>query len=328
MTEFERLSLLESSLYRRSVPFLRSKDCSSQQTLPLHYLFEPAKTGAAVMPLSQKEKARQFKSLHNSSSLFVLPNAWDVVSARIFEQEGFQAIGTTSAGVAAVLGYPDGQRMDLEENLAIIGRIAERTDLPVSADIEAGYAASAAGVVEAAQKTLAVGAVGINLEDGTGKESCPLFDIPVMQERIRGIRAMADQSGIPLVINARTDVYLLPDTVQRNRLERTLERADCYVQAGADCIFVPDVGALDRPTIATLVREINSPINIIAGPGTPSLPELEQLGVSRVSLGPRPMRAALSLLQRLAREIQTSGTFELMNAEGLSYAEINRMLEH
>ena len=275
----------------------------------------------------QRRKAGLFRVLHESPPLLILPNAWDVVSARIYELEGFKAIGTTSAGIAATLGYPDGQRVTLEQMTDVVRRIANRVDVPVSADIEAGYATSIDGVVNATKTVLAAGAVGINLQDSTEEPSDPLFDVGTQVEKIKAIRDMAASEEIPLVVNARTDVYIVSKEAPGQRLDHAIERANAYREAGADCIFVPDFGDLDGKAIATLVKEIHAPLNIIAGERTPPLPELEQMGVARVSFGPRPMRAALALIRRIAREWKTTGTYTRMLTDSLSYAEVNQMLE-
>lgn len=271
----------------------------------------------------QIQKANDFLALHHAPSIFILPNAWDVVSGKIFELADFKAIGTTSAGIAATLGYADGQKMSLSENLEVVRRIVKNTTLPVSADFEAGYADSIEGVVRAAEAVLNVGAVGLNLEDGTGDPDAPLFNKVLQQEKIKGIREMSTARGIHLVINARTDIYMISDDNTSN-LENAIDRGNAYKEAGADCIFVPDVGNLDKQDIATLVNEINAPINIIAGESTPPIAELQDIGVSRVSVGPRPMRALLSLLREIAEELTITGTYKLMSKSSISYSEVNR----
>lgn len=275
----------------------------------------------------QEQKAKTFLALHRVPPILVLPNAWDVASAKIFELEGFKAVGTTSAGIAAALGYPDGQRMSLQENADVVRRIAGRIDLPVSADLEAGYATSVDGVAEAARIMLDAGAVGMNLEDSTGDPAAPLYETALQAEKIRAIREVASARGVPLVINARTDVCLVSGEDPAARLRQTAERASAYRQAGADCIFVPDVGDFDKETVAALVREIDAPLNIIAGAHTPPILELQEIGVARVSVGPRPMRATLGLLRRIARELLGPGTYASMTAEALTYGEVNQMFE-
>lgn len=269
-------------------------------------------------------KAAEFLDLHKKSELLILPCAWDVVSAKLFEVEGYRAIGTTSAGISSTLGYPDGQRMSLTENMTVVRRIVQQTDLPVSADIEAGYATSPEGVAKSAWAVLEAGAVGLNLEDGSGDPSDPLFEIPVIVERIAATREMASSLRVHLVLNLRTDVFLCPaGGSELSRLKEAVKRGNAYARAGADCVFVPDLGDLNKEAISMLAHELEAPLNIIAGVNTPPVRELEELGVSRLSLGPRPMRAALALLRKLAREVIDEGSYQLMTKDALSYAEVN-----
>jgi 2-methylisocitrate lyase-like PEP mutase family enzyme len=272
---------------------------------------------------SPEAKAERFLAAHSASEPLILPNAWDVASAKIFEHAGFRAIGTTSAGISAVLGYADGERMSLADNVGMVRRIARHTDLPVSADLERGYARSAEGAAESARAMLTAGVVGINIEDGTGDAAAPLLDCRAMAARIRAIRSMADGEGLHLVINARTDEYLVDTAGGTGCLARTIERGNAYRAAGADCVFVPDTGQLDEDCIAELVRHMDTPLNVIAGGHLPPLGALRDLGVARVSLGPRPMRALLALLRRISRELLDEGTCRLMTADALDYAEVN-----
>lgn len=271
----------------------------------------------------QEELANDFMALHHSTEILILPNAWDVVSAKIFEIEGFKAIGTTSAGIAATLGYADGQQMSLFENLDVVQRIVNGTDVPVSADIESGYAASIDGVVQCAEAVLDAGAVGLNLEDGSGDTDSPLFDQSLQAEKITAMREMSVSKGKQLFINARTDVFLVGEN-STWALREAIERGNAYKEAGADCIFVPDVGDLDGHAIEILAQEIAAPINIIAGETTPPIRDLQDMGVARVSVGPRPMRAVLSSLRKIARELRVSGTYELMMESSITYSEVNQ----
>ncbi len=274
-------------------------------------------------PHKQKQLADEFLALHHAPTILILANAWDVVSAKIFELEGFKAIGTTSAGISSTLGYADIQKMSLAENLQVVQRIVNNTTLPVSADIEAGYATSIVGVVKAAQAVLNIGAVGLNLEDSTGDPTAPFFDTVLQQDKIKAIREMAVAQGIHLVINARTDVIMFQDESLQT-LREAIDRGNAYREAGADCIFVPDVGNLGKKTIPILVKEIDAPLNIIAGATTPSISELQEMGVARVSLGPRPMRAVLTQLRKIAKELMTTGTYNLMAESSISYSEVNQ----
>ena len=252
----------------------------------------------------------------------MLPNAWDAASAMIFVHEGFRAIGTTSAGIAASLGYADGERMTSAENLEVARRIINQTDLPVSVDFESGYAHDADGVARGALALIQAGAVGLNIEDSPKDSQTALSEISLQQDKIRAIRETAEKTGVRLVINARTDAYLLGDTT-KDSLRESIRRGNAYVEAGADCVFVPDMDNLESSDIKCLAAEIDAPINVIAGASMPGLAKLQELGVSRVSLGPRPMRALLGLLREIAQEIRSQGSFELMSNDSISYAEVN-----
>jgi len=270
----------------------------------------------------QKSKAASFLALHHAPEILILPNAWDVSSLKIFELEGFKAIATTSAGIAATLGYSDGEKMSLRENLVVCRRIVENTVLPVTVDIEAGYGDSISKIVNAAQSVLDIGAVGLNIEDGTRAPEEPLFDRQVQVAKIREIRKTAVTNDVHLVINARTDAFLVGDP-RAFALKNAIDRGNAYKAAGADCVFIPDVGDLGKNEIRLLVTEINAPINIIAGPGTPPVKELQDLGVSRLSLGPRPMRAVLSCLKEMAKELRECGTYDLLADSSISYSDVN-----
>lgn len=275
--------------------------------------------------MDQNEKALAFLKLHHDSHILILPNVWDVLSTKLCEMLGFKAIGTTSAGIAAATGFPDGQKMSLYDNLRTVKIIAENTGLPVSADIEAGYSKETEEVVKAALAAVQAGAVGINLEDSTGDDMNPLFRTVDQIKKIRAIRRMFDNNDIHPVINLRTDVYLSAKTDLKSRYRDTVRRANAYLEAGGDCIFVPDMGDLDVKAIRGLVKEIPGPLNIIAGQGKPSIPELEEMGVARISFGPRPMRAAYGYFKKIMAEILISGNYDSMTAFSLTYSEVNAM---
>jgi 2-methylisocitrate lyase-like PEP mutase family enzyme len=270
------------------------------------------------------ERARRFQELHLGPGILILPNAWDAASARIYEEAGFVAVGTTSAGIANALGYPDGQRLPFAEMAAAVRRISETLRVPVSADIEAGFGETPEAVADNCRAILAAGAVGINLEDGTGQAARPLADLSLHSEKVRAVREVARESGVALVINARTDVFLDSVGAPETRLSEALRRANAYRSAGADCLFVP--GVTDAETIGQLVRGIQGPINVLAAPRSPPIAALERLGVARVSLGSAPMRAGLALLRRLARELHETGTYQTL-ADAIPYAEVNRLFQ-
>jgi 2-methylisocitrate lyase-like PEP mutase family enzyme len=168
------------------------------------------------------------------------------------------------------------------------------------------------------------GAVGLNLEDGTHDPRHPLADLTLQIEKIKAVCETAQRAGVPLVINARTDVYLREVGEPGSRYKEALRRLSAFRDAGADCLFVP--GLRDPETIGKMVRELNFPVNILVGPGSPTIPELQKLGVARVSLGSSTMRATLGLAQRIAKELQTSGTYQMLEGAP-THAEVSRMLE-
>ncbi|HEU5440532.1 MAG TPA: isocitrate lyase/phosphoenolpyruvate mutase family protein [Ktedonobacterales bacterium] len=260
-----------------------------------------------------REQAKTLRRWHAGPELLVLPNAWDAGSARLFERMGFRAVATTSSGVAAALGYADGERMSRDEMVAAIGRIARVVACPVTADIEAAYGTTLDAKLETIRLVLDAGAVGINIEDSTHDEGHPLAEIAAQQELIRAIRALGEAQGIPLVINARTDVYLYGEGDAEARLAEATRRMNAYREAGADCLF--PILVADAETIGALARAVDAPINILASPRTPTLPELAALGVRRVSFGGGLSRAALGATKRVAEELLTSGTYVRMTEE-------------
>ena len=269
-------------------------------------------------------KADAFRAMHRGPKVLLLPNAWDVASARVFEEAGIGAIATTSAGIAFTLGYPDGEKISREEMLAVVRRIAAGVKVPVTADVEAGYGDRPEDAAETARAVIEAGAVGMNLEDGTDDPKHPLTDLPLQVERIVVVRETAAAMGVPIVLNARTDVYLSEVGPAGQRYAESVKRLKAFRDAGADCLFVP--GLRDVETIRRLVRELNYPLNILAGPGSPSIPELQKLGVARVSLGSGPMRAALGLARRIAEELKSSGTYRALEG-AIPHAELNLLME-
>lgn len=273
--------------------------------------------------LEQKKKAEALKALHLGKEPLVLPNAWDVASARIIEEAGFPALATTSAGVAFAHGFPDGQKIPSDRMLAAIADIAAAVRVPVTADVEAGYGPEPEDAARTAHGVIEAGAVGMNFEDSTGDSNHPLTELPLQLERIQAIREAAQQLDIPLVLNARTDVYLLQVGDPATRYDEAGRRLQAYRDAGADCVFLP--GVRDAETIRRMVADLGCPVNVLAVPGSPSVPELAALGVKRISLGSGPMRATLGLLRRLAAELKAHGTYSSMEGSP-SHAEMNALM--
>ena len=273
--------------------------------------------------MDQRAKAKRFLELHTSGRLLVLPNAWDAGSARIFEHAGFQALGTTSAGVALSLGYPDGERVSRAEMLEAVRRTASAVAIPVTADLEAGYGRAVNDAVETARGAIAAGAVGMNFEDSTSDDR--LVDVAAQVERIRAIKKLAEAEKITFVLNTRTDVFLLGVGEPAGRFDEAVRRANAYREAGADCLFVP--GVADTETIGRLVRAITGPLNVLAGRDTPRIAELERLGVARVSVGSGPMRATLALTQRIAQELRERGTYAGFTEGTPPLRDFNRLFD-
>ncbi|HEY6249103.1 MAG TPA: isocitrate lyase/phosphoenolpyruvate mutase family protein [Candidatus Angelobacter sp.] len=277
--------------------------------------------------MTQAEKARRLLDLHHGETPLVLVNAWDAASACIVEEAGFPAIATSSASLANSLGCPDGQKLQWHEMLGAIRRISTAVRVPVTADIEAGFSSSVEQLTAAIDDVIVAGAVGVNLEDalpGHGDRG-PLYVMTGQVARIQAARKAGDKRGIHLVINARTDAYWQDGVVADEAMRNTLERGKAYLKAGADCIFVP--GLKDAGHIRTIMQEFNAPINVLATTGCPSIPELQKLGVKRISMGSGPMRATMGLLRRIAREAQTTGTYSSLLEGAVPYQEMNALFK-
>ncbi len=272
------------------------------------------------MTPAQTALAARFRDQNQAGGL-LLPNAWDAASARIFEKAGFTAIGTTSAGIAYSEGVQDAEHIGRDAMVRAVARIARAVSCPVSADIEAGYGGAAGDVAKTVEAVIDAGAVGINLEDNAHDRGAPaLFDIDAQSARIAAARAVADRRGIPLVINARTDTFVLNlGTDVDERLDLTVERGRRYLQAGADLIFVPLL--VDTTLVAHLVDQLRGPISLMALPGAPSAAELFEAGASRVSIGQLAMLAMLGSLEHIATELRERGTWQSIERTFYGFAE-------
>ncbi len=273
----------------------------------------------------QKSMADSFRAMHlramdRGGKILLLPNAWDAASARVFEEAGFGAIATTSAGIAFAQGYPDGQHISREEMLTVVRRIATAVKVPVTADVEAGYGDRPEDAARTAREVAEAGAVGMNLEDATGDPGKPLLDLALQVERVKAVQEAAREV---VVLNARTDVYLLQLETPERRYDAALRRLAACRDAGADCVFVP--GLQDMKAIARLVKDLHCPVNILVGPGAPAVRELEGIGVARVTVGSGPMRATLGLVRRIAAELKGSGTYGTLEG-AMPHADVNRMM--
>jgi 2-methylisocitrate lyase-like PEP mutase family enzyme len=299
-------------------------------------------------PTTAAQKALRLLELHHASQPLVLINAWDAASAAMVEHCGLPAVATSSAALANALGFPDGQYLPWEQMLEAVARVCSAVKVSVTADIESGFAADIAALETSIMQIIHAGAVGVNLEDvmpanaafkndrakqagANVRHGSPLFPVPEQIARIQATRRAAQTAGIHLVINARTDAYWQAGVEPAEAMRGTLERGKAYLQAGADCIFIPGLRKPDH--IKTVIDHLHTvhqddvhwvaPVNILAGPGVPSIPELAKLGVKRVSYGSGPHRAAMGLLRRMAEEARTSGTYTALTEGAVPYEEIN-----
>ena len=276
--------------------------------------------------MNQRARAERLRALHVPGEPLVLLNAWDAGSAAVIAKAGAQAIATTSAGAANALGYPDGQLVTREQMLSMVAPIAAAVDLPVTADMEAGYGDSPEDAAATARGLVDTGGVGLNLEDTADAGDEPLLPTDAFVAKIAAVRAVAADTGVPLVLNARTDVFIGEVGDPATRLDRAVERGRAYLDAGADCIFVPAVA--DAAAIDGLVQGIGGPLSILAGPGSPTLSELAALGVARVSVGSGAYRAALALARLMAEEAYGEGRLDAMTAAQVPFAEAQTLFQH
>ena len=256
----------------------------------------------------QRENARAFWERHQEKKLLVLPNAWDVGSARIFEKQGFKAVATTSAGVAHSMGYADGENLAFDELLYLVKRITSRIGIPLSVDFERGFGESGKVVKENARQLLYAGAVGFNLEDGLPQNG-ELSSVGLQTEKIRALRELKEELNLGFVINARTCAYLLNVSENNERLQIATQRGNAYLEAGADCVFVP--GTLDENIMIALIQGIHGPVNILLTDQSYDFKRLEEIGVRRLSIGSALSRWSYGKVIDLAGELGSGNTAEM-----------------
>jgi 2-methylisocitrate lyase-like PEP mutase family enzyme len=271
--------------------------------------------------LTQVEKARAFRALHERDGAFLIPNPWDVGTARLLAHLGFEALATTSAGYAFSAGKRDNS-VGRELILQHIAAIAAATNQPVSADLENGFGDEPEAVAETIRLAAAAGVVGGSIEDATERTAEPIYDIQHAADRVRAAAEAAHALPFPFLLTGRAENYLhgRPD------LDETIRRLQAYQEAGADVLYAPGLTSPDD--IATVLSSVDRPVNVLMGlQGVQlSLGELSVLGVRRVSVGSTLSRVALGAFLRAAREMREHGTFTFA-AEAISFKEINSMFE-
>ena len=271
---------------------------------------------------TQKEKAEDFRALHHRGKILVLPNAWDAPSARVFEDAGFPAVATSSAGMMVSLGYPDGEIVPRDEYVSAVKRIAKVLSVPLSADIVAGFGKTTKDVLITVKAVLKTGAIGINIED-FAHATRKLYPIERQIENVKAIKKLGESVKIPLVINARTDALRFGEGDEEERFNEAIRRASAYRDAGADCVY--PMGLVDHSSISAFVKAVDFPVNVMVRKGLPSVGELERLGVARVSFGPGASYAAMGLLKRAAKEVLEQGTFGTLIDGAITFDELNAL---
>lgn len=270
----------------------------------------------------RRELAEDFRRLHNRKEVLVLPNAWDVPSARTFEDEGFPAVATSSAGMLVSLGYQDGEGIPAREFISAVGRIARVLSIPLSADLVGGFGGTPEGVARSVRAAIRAGAVGINIEDFAHEER-RLVPVEKQVLRLRALLRVQRTTGVPFVINARTDALRFSPGDGEAKLEEAIRRGLAYRDAGADCVY--PMGLTDRESIERFVEAVDFPTNVMVRKGLPPVAELKRLGVARVSFGPSASYAAMGLLRRASKEVREKGTYETLTAGAITFDELNSL---
>lgn len=276
----------------------------------------------AAILATANEKSRRLRELVRAPEILVMPGAYDVISALLFAQMGFKAIQGTSGGIAATLGYPDGEVMSRDLFIELSGNFAAAVSVPFNADGERGYG-DEAGVQDTVRALVARGVAGMNLEDGAAKSKGGLVEIPQQLRRIKAVMETKRELGSEFFLNARVDAFHVITDDPKKALDEAIKRGNAYAEAGGDCIFYLFLHSAE--IIGRIAKEVKAPISILAGPQSPSVSELQDLGVARVSYGSGFLKAAISGARRLAQEIQSHGTVNLLK-EGMQTPEINALV--
>jgi len=271
---------------------------------------------------TQSDKAEEFRGLHDRREVLVLPNAWDVPSARVFEDEGFPAVATSSAGMLVSLGYPDGEEIPPKEFDAAVGRISRVLSVPLSVDVVGGFGDTPERVARSVRAVIRAGAVGINIEDFV-HASKKLLPVEKQKARLRALTRLRESLKVPFVINARTDALRYAPGDVDAKMKEAIERAEAYRDLGADCVY--PMGLTDAESISEFVKALDFPTNVMVRKGLPPVPELKRLGVARVSFGPSASYAAMGLLKRASREVREKGTFDSLVEGAITFDELNSL---
>lgn len=255
----------------------------------------------------QSEKEKQFYQLHHNGGLLVLPNIWDPLGAMLLEDFGYKAVATASASIALSNGYQDGENIPFEDLLLILKRIVKSVNIPVTADVESGYAKNNLELKENMKKLIDTGIAGINFEDSKHDEQ-KLFTKEEQSEKINLIKKTASEMGSSLFINARTDVFIKENNLSaEEKVNEAIARGKSYKEAGADCLY--PIVLKEKESIKTIIKEVALPVNILMIPGIPDFPSLKEIGLARISLGPGFLKYAINSMKNVAQK--------LLNYEGM-----------
>ena len=272
----------------------------------------------------QPEKGNLLNTLHHNGKLLVLPNIWDPLGAILLESLGYAAVATASASIAFSNGYPDGEKIPFKELLEILKKIVRSVKIPVTADIESGYATNNAELTENIKMLLDAGIAGINFED-TNKDDKTIISIEAQCEKLSLIRNTASEMGIPLFINARTDVYLKEnDLSDEEKLSEAIRRGKAYKDAGADGFY--PIFLKEETAMKSIVKEVGLPVNILILPGIQGFEELQDLGIARVSLGPGFLKTAINAMKNIAEKLLRNEGMQEVTDNPVTSAYLNTLI--
>jgi 2-methylisocitrate lyase-like PEP mutase family enzyme len=278
---------------------------------------------AAAVLDAANAKSRKLRELVRAPEILVMPGAYDVLSAMLFEQMGFKAIQGTSGGIAASLGYPDGEVMSQDLFIEISGAFAAAVTVPFNADGERGYG-DESGVRDTVRALVARGVAGMNLEDGAAKGSGGLVEMSQQVRKIKAVMETKRELGSDFFLNTRVDAFHVVTDDPKKALDEAIRRGNAYAEAGGDCVFYLNLHAAE--TIGRVAKEVKAPVSILAGPQSPKVSELQELGVARVSYGSGFLKAAIGEARRLALEIQQKGSVTALK-EAMQTPEITALLK-
>ena len=275
---------------------------------------------------TQLQKGEILNQLHHNGKLMVLPNIWDPLGASLLESLGYSAVATASASISFSNGYPDGEKIPFTDLLLILQRIVKQVKIPVTADIETGYASNKHMLSENIKKLVDTGIAGINIEDGSHDDGS-LTPLETQREKISLIKRTALAMGIPLFINARTDVYLQAGNLAgEEKIAEAIQRGKAYKDAGADGFY--PIFLKKKEDIETIVKAVALPLNILLLPGIPDFEALQKAGVARLSLGPGYLNIAINAMKNTAEKLLQSEGMDDVNENPVTMAYLNSLIGH